>query len=69
MPPPPMSHRREATVAPEPLVRTPTKRKKDGDKDKGNGRGKDIVCRSYKETGKCSRGKDCWFAKTTPGHP
>eukprot|EP00959_Pyramimonas_sp_CCMP1952_P159591 3338205-Pyramimonas_sp.AAC.1 len=28
-----------------------------------------MTCRSFKETGKCTRGKDCWFAQTTPNHP
>eukprot|EP00959_Pyramimonas_sp_CCMP1952_P409991 8592405-Pyramimonas_sp.AAC.1 len=45
------------------------KRKRDGDNNKGNGKGKDMICRSHKETGKCSRSKDCWFARTTAGHP
>eukprot|EP00959_Pyramimonas_sp_CCMP1952_P218800 4575219-Pyramimonas_sp.AAC.1 len=45
------------------------KRRKDGDNNKGRGKGKDMICRSLKETGTCSRGKECWFAKTTTGHP
>eukprot|EP00959_Pyramimonas_sp_CCMP1952_P004007 84205-Pyramimonas_sp.AAC.1 len=45
------------------------RRKKDVEKNKSGGKGKDMVCRSYRETGRCSRGKECWFAKTIPGHP
>eukprot|EP00959_Pyramimonas_sp_CCMP1952_P262758 5494199-Pyramimonas_sp.AAC.1 len=44
-------------------------RNKDGDKNKGRGKGKDMICRSLKETGKCTRGRECWFAQTTPNHP
>eukprot|EP00959_Pyramimonas_sp_CCMP1952_P011714 246190-Pyramimonas_sp.AAC.1 len=69
MPPLPMSHRLDVTVAREPPAITPTNVKKDGDKNKGKGKGKDMICRSFKETGKCSRGKECWFAQTTDGHP
>ena len=39
-------------------------------KGKGKGKGgKDAKCRAFMETGKCTRGKDCWFKETTPGHP
>ena len=39
-------------------------------KGKGKGKkGKNKTCNAFTETGKCSRGADCWFAKTTPGHP
>eukprot|EP00959_Pyramimonas_sp_CCMP1952_P180893 3782778-Pyramimonas_sp.AAC.1 len=30
-------------------------RRKDGDKNKGRGKGKYMICRSFKETGKCTR--------------
>ena len=36
---------------------------------KGGGKGKDTFCRTFKETGKCDRGKNCWFFSTTPNHP
>eukprot|EP00959_Pyramimonas_sp_CCMP1952_P419146 8779707-Pyramimonas_sp.AAC.1 len=68
MPRLPISLRREGMVAPEPLMLTPTNAKRIEGKNKRGGKGKDMVCRSYRETGKYSRGKECWFAKTTPGH-
>ena len=43
-----------------------------GQKGKGKnkkGKGKDVPCRFCTETGKFSRGADCWWAKNTPGHP
>ena len=50
------------------------RRRKEGGKSKGRGKGgrgkgKDKVCRVFTETGKCERGKNCWFAATTPNHP
>ena len=45
---------------------------KGGSKGKGKGGGKggkDKPCRVFLETGKCDRGKDCWFRANTPNHP
>ena len=43
-------------------------------KGKGGKKGKPPAnpkapCKVFKETGKCSRGADCWFRANTPGHP
>eukprot|EP00959_Pyramimonas_sp_CCMP1952_P029997 629374-Pyramimonas_sp.AAC.1 len=56
-------------AGPGPLVTTQRSARKNGDRNKGKGKGKDMNCRSYMETGKCTRGEECWFAKTTIGHP
>eukprot|EP00959_Pyramimonas_sp_CCMP1952_P109014 2279859-Pyramimonas_sp.AAC.1 len=42
---------------------------RDRNQERGRGKGKDKPCLVFTETGACSRGKDCWFAKNTPGHP
>ena len=47
------------------------RRAEKGGKGKGGkgGKGKDKLCETFSETGQCARGQECWFAKTTPGHP
>eukprot|EP00959_Pyramimonas_sp_CCMP1952_P448818 9398020-Pyramimonas_sp.AAC.2 len=40
---------------------------RDKNEEKSKGRGK--ACKVFAETGACSRGKDRWRAKNTPGHP
>eukprot|EP00959_Pyramimonas_sp_CCMP1952_P377823 7914240-Pyramimonas_sp.AAC.1 len=64
----PMSLHPREVAAPGPPVRAQSDAG-DGVKDKGKGKGKDNICRSFKETGQCTSGGDCWFAKTTPNHP
>ena len=59
----------------KPRSHSPSSQKGKGKKGKkGNGKGKPPIdtkkpCPSFKETGKCSRGADCWFRANTPGHP
>ena len=53
---------------------SPGSQKGKGKNKKGKGKPAWVLdckepCRVFKETGKCSRGADCWFRKNTPGHP
>ena len=36
---------------------------------RGRGKGRKKICYAFRDTGECSRGADCWYAASTPGHP
>ena len=36
---------------------------------RGRGKGRKKICYAFRDTGECSRGAECWYAASTPGHP